>query len=352
MGAVILFVGTEKGAWICRSDAKRATWKVEGPLFKGWKVTCSARTADGRWLAGTASRVYGAALHASDDLKAWRQIEKGPAYPEGGDRKLNQVWTLHAGAARVWAGVDTAGLFTSDDGGESWQPVPALNDHPTRKAWFPGAGGLCAHVVLTDPRNPDRVWCGISAVGVWHSEDGGASWRPQNRGIKQIIEDAQFKEIGFCVHGLVADPDDSRILYRQDHAGMYKSGDGGETWTPKMNGLASWFGFPIAMDPRTKALYAFPLESDEYRMPVEGKFRVYRSRDGAESWQALGEGLPAAPTWAGVLRGAMAVDGQDPGGVYVGATNGSLFASADGGDTWRPLPCSLPRILSVRAYGA
>ena len=85
--SVVLFVGTEKGAWVCRSE-DRKTWQVDGPLFKGWKVTCSGRTPGGKYLAGTASRIYGAALQISDDLKEWRQIESGPAYPEGGDRKL------------------------------------------------------------------------------------------------------------------------------------------------------------------------------------------------------------------------------------------------------------------------
>ena len=109
-----LLIGTEKGLWVARSDAKRATWKVEGPHFKGWKVTAGARTPSGKWLVATASQVYGAALHASADLKAWRQVGKGPMYPEGGDRKLNSIWTLRTGEKRHYAGVDVAGLFASD----------------------------------------------------------------------------------------------------------------------------------------------------------------------------------------------------------------------------------------------
>ena len=92
------------------------------------------------------------------------------------------------------------------------------------------------------------------------------------------------------------------------------------------------------------------MESDEYRMPVDGKFRVYRSAAGGESWEPLGEGLPSEPNYAGVLRGAMAVDALDPCGVYVGSTDGRVYASADLGDTWQALPATLPRVLSVRAY--
>jgi len=368
-----LILGTEKGAFVCRS-ADRATWTVEGPLFKGWKVTASTRTPSGRYVVATSSYVYGAALHTSKDLKEWKQVDKGPSYPKaksdaqptpgvavgpGFEPRMNQIWKLASAGKHLYAGVDTAGLFTSDDDGDSWKPVPALNDHPTRPNWFPGAGGLCLHSILVDK---SRIWVGISAVGVWRSDDGGKSWTPKNQGVRHIIEDEEFKDIGFCVHSLASDPKAPDTIYRQDHAGFYVSRDGGDTWEAAENGLPGGsvgmpgakvrasFGFPVALDPRTKSLFIFPLESDEYRMPWEGKFRVYRSRDGGGKWEGLGEGLPSVPTYTSVLRGAMAVDGQDPCGVYLGTTSGQAFASANCGDTWRPLPCTLPRILHVAAY--
>ena len=255
---IVTIVGTEKGAFVCRSKGDRRDWTIEGPIFKGWRVTATARTPGGRYLVATASHVYGPALHASSDLENWRQVERRPAYAEGSDRKLNQIWTLHCTPERHYAGVDVAGLFTSEDDGESWTPVPGLNDHPTRNAWFPGAGGLCAHAVLVDPHRPERIWCGISAVGVWRSDDGGASWQAKNRGVHCVMEDRDTAEIGYCVHGLAHDPDDAGIIYRQDHTGMYRSRDAGDTWERIENGLPSWFGFPVVIDRRTKTLYAFP----------------------------------------------------------------------------------------------
>jgi hypothetical protein len=349
MGVVII-IGTEKGAFLARSDDRRKIWRVEGPLFKGWKVTASARSPSGRYFLAAASQVYGAALHTGTDLQNWRQIETGPAYPEGGELKLNQIWTVVCGPSRHYAGVDVAGLFTSDDDGETWQPVNSLNDHETRRAWFPGAGGLCAHCVLINPDQPDRIWCGISAVGVWRSDDGGRSWTPKNEGVRCMIPDKEFTNIGYCVHGLVQDPDDPDTIYRQDHSGMFRTRDAGEHWERTENGLPSWFGFPIAIDPHTRTLFAFPMESDEYRLPTDGKFRVYRSRDRADSWQPLANGLPNQPTYAGVLRGALTVDGLDPAGVYVGSTAGEVFVSPDRGDSWQALPVTLPRILCVNAY--
>lgn len=347
---VLVIVGTEKGAFLCRSDQHRRDWLVEGPIFKGWKVTATSRTPSGRYLVATASQVYGPALHTGTDLTTWQQVENGPAYPEGGDRKLNQIWTLQCNRGRYYAGVDTAGLFTSDDDGTSWQPVTGLNDHPTRRSWFPGAGGLCAHSVLVDPQRPERIWCGISAVGVMRSDDGGQTWVAKNEGVRCMLEDKEFPGIGYCVHGLAADPDAADTIYRQDHSGMYRTRDGGDHWERIENGLASWFGFPITIDRRTKTLFSFPMESDEYRLPVAGKFQIYRSRNGGDSWEALNKGLPQEPSYASVLRGAMAVDNLNPGGVYVGTTSGGVYASADGGDSWQTLPCTLPRVLSVQAY--
>jgi len=140
------------------------------------------------------------------------------------------------------------------------------------------------------------------------------------------------------------------VIFRQDHSGMYRTRDGGDYWERIENGLASWFGFAIAIDPHTRTLFAFPMESDEYRLPVDGKFRVYRSRNCGDSWEPLTRGLPEHANYAGVLRGAMAVDGLEPAGVYVGSTSGDVFVSADGGDSWQTLPCRLPRVLSVKAY--
>ncbi len=347
---VVAVIGTVKGGFVLRSGPARKTWRIEGPIFKGWKVTAAARDPNGRYLVATASVVYGAAIHLGKDLKKWRQVEDGPRYPDGGDRKLTKIWRITVGSKAIYAGVDEAGLFRSADHGTSWEPMSGLNDHPTRAKWSPGAGGLCAHAVLEDPKNPDRLWCGISAVGVFRSDDGGRTWNSKNDGVPVVIPDKDFKEIGFCVHALVQDPDDAGTIFRQDHAGMFRTRDGGDSWERIEKGLPSRFGFPVVMDPATRALFAFPQESDEYRIACGGRFRVYRSRNGGKSWEPVTRGLPQAHVYAGVLRSAMAVDSLDPCGVYVGSTSGSFHWSADRGNTWKTLPASFPRILCVFAF--
>jgi photosystem II stability/assembly factor-like uncharacterized protein len=318
-----VLAGTDKGAFVLTADDDRSSWSIEGPLFKGWKVTAATRGADGRFVVATASQVYGPALHRSRDLATWEQVVDGPAWPKETGRTMKQIWTLANAPDRMYAGVDEAGLFASEDGGATWQPVDGLNEHPTRAGWFPGAGGLCLHSILVDPDQPQRVWCGISAVGVFCTDDGGRTWATKNEGVPVLIEDETHKDIGRCVHGLVADPENAEVIYRRDHVGMFRSRDGGDHWERAEEGLSSWFGFPIAMDRRTRTLFVVPLESDEYRLPPGGRFEVYRSRDGGDS---------------------------DPCGVYIGTTAGTVHVSSDAGDTWRQLPCILPRIFCVKAF--
>jgi len=348
--AVIVAVGTDKGLFLLRAGDARRDWRVEGPLFKGWKVTAFSRDGAGGWLAGTASFVYGAAIQHSRDLKDWKQVEHGPAYPPDGKHKLTQIWRLVSSDGACYAGVAEAGLFRSEDHGETWRPVRGLNEHRTRDAWQPGAGGLCAHSILIDPQNARRMWCGISAVGVFRSDDGGESWQARNDGVPVILEDKDHQDIGFCVHALAPDPHDADVIFRQDHRGMFRSRDGGDRWERIENGLPSGFGFPLCIDRNTKALYAVPLESDEYRMPRDGALRVCRSTDGGDSWHALSAGLPQEHAYAGVLRTSMAVDNLQPGGVYFGTTGGEVFTSSDGGDSWTALPSRFPRIHCVEAF--
>lgn len=343
---VTVVVGTAKGGFVCRSE-DRLNWKIDGPFLKGWGVTAAARGPAGDWLVGTNSHVYGAAIHRSRDLREFTQASQGPAYAPESGAKLEQIWKIAPHGDRVYAGVAQAGLFVSDDKGDTWAPLNGLNQHRTRAAWQPGAGGLCCHAILFDHRNPRRMWCGISAVGVFRSDDGGETWHSKNNGVKHVLEDKDHKDIGFCVHGLAQDPDDPDRIYRQDHAGMFRTSDGGENWERNETGLSSRFGFPIAIDPHTKALFVAPLESDEFRLPVEGQLQIFRSRDGGDSWHALFRGLPQQHAYGAVMRGALAVDGIDPCGVYFGTTAGEMFASHDLGESWAALPCRLPRIHSV-----
>jgi hypothetical protein len=331
-------IGTEKGGFVLRDGADG--WSVEGPMFPGWKVPAWGVTPTGSYLAALASNWFGPGLHRSDDLNKWEPVSKAPEYPEDGPT-FNQIWTIHAHDNTLLAGVDEAGLFRSLDDGDTWEPVSALNDHESRPGWFPGQGGLCAHHILTAG---DRIWVGISAVGVFRSEDGGVSFERRDVGVTSPGDDAQGDV--FCVHGLASDPDNPDHIWRQDHTGVYRSTDGADSWQRIENGLPAAFGFPIRRDAVTGRLFVVPLEADANRLPVEGALRAYRSDDDGESWKVAGQGWDSGSTYSAVLRGAMDTDGA--GGVFFGTTGGDVWATVDSGDSWERLPHSFPRILSVK----
>jgi photosystem II stability/assembly factor-like uncharacterized protein len=343
----VLGIGTVKGAWFATSD-DRTSWRLEGPVFKGWEIGTMGRAPSGDWLLSTGSTWYGPALHRSPDRQNWSQVVEGPAYDDGSDRTLERIWALSEAGGVLYAGVAEAGLFRSTDGGETWHGMPGLNDHHSRSGWTPGLGGLAAHRILVDAGDPERIWVAISAVGVFRSEDGGSSFRSVNGGVTQTAP-GDDPDIGYCVHGLAADPDDADRIWRQDHSGVYRTADGGDTWERIEEGLPARFGFPIVRDRSSGSLFIVPLESDEYRMPVDGRFAVYRSTDDGASWHDASAGLPEHPAYAGVLRGAMDTDGLDPGGLYLGTTSGRVWFTTDAERRWEPLPATFPRITSVRA---
>lgn len=214
--------------------------------------------------------------------------------------------------------------------------------------------------MLVDGGNPDRLWVGISAAGLFRSDDGGESWTAKNAGIAPGDDGEPGAEPieAYCVHGLAHDPADPDVIYRQDHRGMYLTRDGGDSWQSiegglpigeLSGGLRCAYGFPIAFDPGSGSAFAVPLTGDNFRYPPDGRLRVYRTRDQGASWAPNASGLPD-DCYASVLRGALAVDELDPCGVYVGTTAGNVYVSRDGGETWMLLPVTLPKVLSVVAF--
>jgi photosystem II stability/assembly factor-like uncharacterized protein len=229
--------------------------------------------------------------------------------------------------------------------------VAGLTDHPSRKDWQPGGGGLILHAIASHPTDPQRLWVGVSTAGVFHTADGGATWEPRNRGTRCdfLPEDQRYPEYGQCVHALALAPGRPERLYQQNHCGMYRSDDGGLNWASIEKGLPSSFGFPAAAHPRDPdTLYLAPLNGDVLgRFMPGGRAAIWRTRDAGVTWTGHGHGLPRENAYFGVLRQALATDALDPAGVYFGTTSGALFASADEGETWRVIAQHLPSISSV-----
>jgi photosystem II stability/assembly factor-like uncharacterized protein len=351
----MLLVGTRKGAFVLDSDAERRDWRLRGPLCEAWPVFHAiADTRSGALYAAAASEWHGTVVWRSADLgETWQQSGEGLTYGEDGP-PLTKVSSLTAAAdGRLFAGADYPGVFSSDDGGLTWSPFTALEDQPAREAWLkpnaspPGRLGVIA--TMPHPEDPRRMFVNVQGFGVFHSEDGGASWAPRNRGMRADwpLEDPAW---GYCVHKLVISPADAERMYTQTHVGVYRSRDGGASWTEITEGLPSEFGFPAAAHPHDRdAFYVIPVDPLHARMAPEGQLAVWRTRDAGESWERLTRGLPGPHAHLGVLREGMSMDTLDTPGVYFGTSTGQLFASRDEGESWTEIASYLPGITSVEA---
>jgi hypothetical protein len=387
MSSVRVLVGTRKGAFVLESDGKRKDWQVSGPFFAGWEIyhMKGSQADPDRIYVSQTSGWFGQLLQRSDDGgKTWHQPgladqgipAPGPpkalpnrfkydASPETGKPltthqwydgtqhpwEFKRVWHLEPSLTdpdTVYAGVEDAALFRSTDGGENWHELSSLRGHGTGAMWMPGAGGMGLHTIILDPTNPKRIYIAISAAGAFRTDDGGASWKPINKGLVSGIMPNPTAEVGHCVHHVAMHPSRPDVLFMQKHWDVMRSDDAGDNWREVSGNLPTDFGFAIdvhAHEPET--LYVVPIKSDSEHFPLGGKLRVYRSRSGGNDWEPLAKGLPEKNCYVNVLRDAMAVDTLDDCGIYFGTTGGQVYASADSGDNWAPIVRDLPAVLSV-----
>ena len=359
-GDVLLLVGTMKGLFFLRSPGgKRTSWDLGGPHFPGHNVYALAYDArDGRRriMAGNHSFHWGAVIQSSDDFgKSWTAPEaSGVKFPEDAGLSLKQIWQIHPGRPDepkiLYCGVEPASLFESRDGGESWSLVRGLHNHPHRPRWEPGGGGLCLHTILPDSLDRKKLHVAISTGGVYRSDDGGKTWQSRNQGIRAEFLPDKHPEFGQCVHKVVQHAAKPNRLFLQNHWGLYRSDDSGDSWQDIAHGVPSDFGFPMAMHPHDPdTVYIVPLDSDLYRCTPEGKLRVYRTRDAGRSWQALTRGLPQKNALGTVLRDALTTDSLEPAGIYFGTRSGQVYGSRDEGNSWSLLMGGLPPVIAVRA---
>jgi len=365
MSRVRVLVGTHKGGFVLESDGKRESWDVKGPHFAGWEIYhMKGSPADpNRLYASQSNSWFGQLIQRSEDGgKTWEpagnqfgyegvpgthQWYDGTPHPW----EFKRVWHLEPSLSdpdTVYAGVEDAALFRSSDGGRTWSELAGLRQHGSGPAWQPGAGGMCLHTILLDPQDPQRIFIAISAAGAFRTDDGGATWRPINRGLKSGVIPKPTAEVGHCVHRIAMHRSRPSVLFMQKHWDVMRSDNGGDSWEEVSGNLPSDFGFPIdvhAHEPET--IYVVPIKSDAEHFPPEGKLRVYRSRTGGNEWEPLTKGLPQSDCYVNVLRDAMAVDSLDDCGVYFGTTGGQVYASADAGDSWAPIVRDLPAVLSV-----
>jgi photosystem II stability/assembly factor-like uncharacterized protein len=388
MSGVRVLVGTRKGAFILTSDGKRQKWDVSGPHFAGWEIYHMKGSSldPNRIYASQTSSWFGQVIQRSDDGgKTWFQPGTPPGEqttPDGTPKgesnrfvydvspetgkpltthqwydgtqhpwEFKRVWHIEPSVAEadtVYAGVEDAALFRSKDGGKSWQELSGLRGHGTGPAWQPGAGGMCLHTVILDPSDPKRIYIAISAAGTFRTDDGGATWKPINKGLHSLYIPNPTAEVGHCVHHVAMNPKRPGVLFMQKHWDVMRSDNAGDSWIEVSGNLPTDFGFVVDVhthEPET--VYVVPIKSDSEHYVPDGKLRVYRSKSGGNEWEALTKGLPQQNCYVNVLRDAMAVDSLDECGIYFGTSGGQVYASNDAGDSWNPIVHDLPGVLSV-----
>lgn len=373
-----VLIGTTKGTFLLSDDRTRSGWTVQGPYCDGWTINhvIGDRDTGTLWAAG-GSHWHGAGVWRSQDhgqswaltrlsrgqMDDWAANDPGFAEMTGWTDaplpfagEICQIWALRYSHGTLYAGTKPARLIRSADGGQSWAEIDSLRQHDSAADWNPGAAGLILHTIVPDPDDPEKLWIGISAAGVFATEDGGASWQRRNRlanaetcAASDHPAAPRDGETGHCVHNMVRAGADGDRLYQQNHHGVWRSGDGGRSWEDITPGLPSTFGFPICVHPRDPdMIWVLPLNGDSAgRYPPEASAAVWMSRDGGSTWTARQDGLPQRDCYFTVLRQAMANDHHDPAGVYFGTNSGSVFASRDEGAHWSEIARHLPTILSV-----
>ena len=368
---VVLLIGTRKGAFLLRGDAARRRFSIEGPQMLGTIVHDLVLDPRDRRTLLLAARTghLGPTLFRSTDLgRTWREARRPPAFAraESGDksngRSVEAVFWLTAGHPSqpgVWlAGTAPHGLFRSTDGGDTWEGIEGFNRNPIGVEWaepyFSSTpAGALTHSVLVDPRDPGHLYVALSIGGLFESRDGGATWRPLNKGVAADFLPDKDPEYGHDPHCVVLHPLRPDRLYQENHCGIYRLDRPGETWQrigKNMPEEIGDIGFPIVVHPRDPdTAWVFPMDGTTVwpRTSPGGRPAVYRTSDAGAIWRRQDRGLPRAQAWFTVLRQAFAADDRDPVGLYFGTTSGEIWMSGNEGRSWRCLVSHLPQVHSV-----
>jgi hypothetical protein len=363
-------LGTRKGIMILE---KRDSWSIGHYGFRGSHVSmvhCDRRSGhlyaclddghfgnklfrwdrfwhDARWSDATREGVW-------KELPA-AAYPAGSKLPNGEDAVLTYQWAFAHGLddqpGRIYLGTEPGGLFVSDDDGDHWCLVQSLWDHPDRCdkniPWMGGGRDHAAiHSICVDPRDSGHVRVGISVAGVYGSTDHLQTWQALNRGLRADYLPNPESPLGHDPHLLVQCLHQPDILWQQNHCGIFRSVDCGQSWqcVSEAEGIAR-FGFCIAVDPHNgDNAWVVPAESDQVRIACHQQLAVSRTEDGGRTWLHFRNGLPREDCFDFAFRHALVQTGD---WLVFGTAGGSLYESRDRGESWTAVFHHLPPVYCV-----
>ncbi len=327
-----LFVATATGVAVLERGGPGTSWRLARTGLAGHHVsTMTALPGQPGVLAGT----HGDGIFFSADGGAsWEERDSGVS--------IRDIYSLYGvgsdGTVTLYAGTQPAALFRSLDLGQSWHELQALRGVPGTQAWTFPAPPHIAHTKMMafDPRDSNTFFAAIEQGALLKTTDGGATWRELDD--YSHTDDRAYKD----VHQIVVVPSQPRTMFMTTGVGLYRSDDAGERWE-RLTGAEFRLAYPdhIALSPDEKTLFMSGAAADPgvWRRTHDAGTAVMRSRDGGRHWELLRHGVPETAPCS--IEG-MTVAAY-PGGfsVFIGNTDGDVFASENGGESWTHIACGL-----------
>ncbi len=323
-----LLVATQHGLAIGQSRAgQRHEWR--------WALADRDVTGviarEGVVLAGTTVGVF----RSDDEGQTWRDASDGLHSP-------HVRWMAnHPDVSDLeFVGTEPAGIFVSHDGAVTWRGCPeveALRDH---HRWYlpysPEAG--CVRAFAFHGR---RGYAAVEVGGVLRSDDGGKTWQLARGSTGEATFDLPPASFVFAdVHWVETHAESPELVYAATAEGLYRSRDGGDTWTVSHAGSYCRAVWIDPRDPENIVLSPADSVSDK-------NGRIERSRDGGRSWTPASDGLDLPWPDRMVERFALVADR-----LLAITDDGRLYGTSPSDLTWERMLPDIPGIHAVTPYRA
>ena len=340
--ATRLLVGTCKGIAIFER-APGQDWRRAATLLEGQHISSMVlEPVKGGLYAGVHR---GAVFFSGDRGDTWEA--------RGGGITIEHVYSLAYAVADgkpvIYAGTEPPGVFRTRDEGHSWEELPGWRDMPGKDKWlFPMPPHIPhAKTIAVDPRDPRVFYVGVEQAGLFKTTDGGQTWRELDSYSRP--DDESYRD----VHQIVLRPNHPDELYMTTGMGLYCSKDGGDSWSHLTYRNTFRIGYPDKLifspqDDRTMFVCGSHANPGTWIKLHTADAAVMVSHDAGESWSLALTGMPE-PLSANLE--AMCLYGW-PGGfdLFTGTTDGKVYFSADGAQSWRLIGSDLAPVSKVEHY--